>query len=295
VNSNGQYFEELLVKCEPKMTVFTGSSRVADRLTQKLNGRIKVEDAGLDWKLLGPDVANINEVAFMIEHDSYALSGQKCSAESLLFVHENWAKTDVLERVKKLAMQRSIKELTNGPILSWNNKQLSAQVDEALKVPNTKLLFGGKPISEQHSIPECYGAFQPSAIQTSLDNFSNEKHYKTLTKEVFAPFQIVVEYKDSEIDKVINIIENLEQKLTCGVVSNDVKFLNKVLSNSSNGVTYCGIRARTTGAPQNHWFGPGGDPRAGGIGTIEAIRSVWSFHREIVTDYVWPNTKLVQS
>jgi 1-pyrroline-5-carboxylate dehydrogenase len=31
------------------------------------------------------------------------------------------------------------------------------------------------------------------------------------------------------------------------------------------------MRARTTGAPQNHWFGPCGDPRAAGIGTPEAI------------------------
>ena len=40
-----------------------------------------------------------------------------------------------------------------------------------------------------------------------------------------------------------------------------------------------GIIYRTTGAPQNHWFGPAGDPRAAGIGTIEAIRMVWSCHR----------------
>lgn len=34
------------------------------------------------------------------------------------------------------------------------------------------------------------------------------------------------------------------------------------------------------GAPQNHWFGPAGDPRAAGIGTPEAIKLVWSTHRQ---------------
>ena len=29
-----------------------------------------------------------------------------------------------------------------------------------------------------------------------------------------------------------------------------------------------------SGAPQNHWFGPAGDPRAAGIGTPEAIKMV---------------------
>lgn len=41
------------------MTLFTGSSRVADKLAVDLKGRIKLEDAGFDWKILGPDV---NEV-----------------------------------------------------------------------------------------------------------------------------------------------------------------------------------------------------------------------------------------
>jgi len=72
--------------------------------------------------------------------------------------------------------------------------------------------------------------------------------------------------------------------LTAAVVSNDVLFLQEVLSNTVNGTTYAGIRARTTGAPQNHWFGPAGDPRGAGIGTPEAIRLVWSCHREVIQD-----------
>ena len=43
----------------------------------------------------------------------------------------------------------------------------------------------------------------------------------------------------------------------------------QVLAHSVNGTTYTGIRGRTTGAPQNHWFGPCGDPRGAGIGTPE--------------------------
>ena len=42
-----------------------------------------------------------------------------------------------------------------------------------------------------------------------------------------------------------------------------------MLAHTVNGTTYAGIRGRTTGAPQNHWFGPSGDPRGAGIGTPE--------------------------
>ena len=41
----------------------------------------------------------------------------------------------------------------------------------------------------------------------------------------------------------------MDHHLTCGVVSNDKQFVNKVLANTVNGTTYCGMRARTTGAP----------------------------------------------
>lgn len=41
------------------MTLFTGSSRVAEKLAVDLKGRIKLEDAGFDWKILGPDVQEV--------------------------------------------------------------------------------------------------------------------------------------------------------------------------------------------------------------------------------------------
>jgi 1-pyrroline-5-carboxylate dehydrogenase len=59
----------------------------------------------------------------------------------------------------------------------------------------------------------------------------------------------------------------------------------QVLGSTVNGTTYTGICARTTGAPQNHWFGPAGDPRGAGIGSPEAIKLVWSCHREIIHDH----------
>jgi len=77
----------------------------------------------------------------------------------------------------------------------------------------------------------------------------------------------------------------MDQHLTAAVVSNDPHFLNHVLGRTVNGTTYAGIRARTTGAPQNHWFGPSNDPRGAGIGSAEAIKLVWSSHREIIYDY----------
>jgi 1-pyrroline-5-carboxylate dehydrogenase len=47
----------------------------------------------------------------------------------------------------------------------------------------------------------------------------------------------------------IGCLEKMDNHLTCGIVSNDPRFINEVVSNTVNGVTYVGSRARTTGAP----------------------------------------------
>lgn len=291
VHTNGENMEYLITQCKLRMTQFTGSSIVAEKLSKLLSGRIKIEDAGFDWKILGPDVnkEEINNVAYVSDQDAYAISGQKCSAQSILFCHKNWIEAKILEKIKQLAEKRSLKDLTISPVMTWNNKKIQEHVDNVLRIPGSQLLFGGSPVGEPHTIPDVYGSYKPTAVFVPLKAFSNKKHYDVITTEVFGPFQVVTEYNDNNLDVVLNILENFHQHLTAGVVSNDLVFLNKVLSHTVNGVTYTGLRARTTGAPQNHWFGPCGDPRAGGIGTAEAIKLVWSSHREIVTDSVFPS------
>ena len=63
-----------------RMTQFTGSSKVAEHLCSVLNGKIKIEDAGFDWKVLGPDVMDLDMISYVSDQDAYAFSGQKCSA-----------------------------------------------------------------------------------------------------------------------------------------------------------------------------------------------------------------------
>lgn len=286
INCDGPTMEHLSRQEIFKMTQFTGSSKVAEHLASVLRGKIKIEDAGFNWKLLGPDVDSfsdnyVDQAAFMSDHDAYAYSGQKCSAQSILFAHHKWVQRGFLDKIKHLAAKRSLDDLTIGPILSWNNKNIQAHVDAVLKVPGAKLLFGGKPL-ENHSIPECYGAYEPTAVYVPLEELS--AHWPLLTTELFGPFQIVTTYGDEDLPEVLARLDNMTNFLTCAVVSNDAQFREKVLGHTINGTSYAGIRARTTGAPQNHWFGPAGDPRGAGIGSREAILLCWSYHREIVSD-----------
>ncbi|KAF2562644.1 hypothetical protein F2Q70_00018878 [Brassica cretica] len=269
INSDGKTMNKIL-------------SRVAEKLALDLKGRIRLEDAGFDWKVLGPDVQEVDYVAWVCDQDAYACSGQKCSAQSMLFMHENWAKTSLVSKLKDLAGRRKLEDLTIGPVLTvvsisrmvlptlsdgcitqlhlFTTEAMLEHMENLLQIQGSKLLFGGKPL-KNHSIPSVYGALEPTAVYVPIEEIlKDSKNYELVTKEIFGPFQIVTEYKKDQLPL-------------------------EVIGNSVNGTTYAGLRGRTTGAPQNHWFGPAGDPRGAGIGTPEAIKLVWSCHREIIYDY----------
>jgi len=284
LNSDGPVMEKILLTSNIRMTQFTGSSHIANRLAEKLKGKIKIEDAGFDWKVIGPDVKEFDFIAYQCDQDAYAASGQKCSAQSILFAHENWIQAKFVDKLRELAARRKLEDLTIGPVLTWDNTRIKEHINKLLAIPGAKIEFGGKELTG-HKIPSVYGSYEPTAIFVPLKEIVKEEHFDIVTKELFGPFQVITSYNDEELDVVLEILERMEHHLTAAVVSNDPIFLQKVLGNTVNGTTYSGLRARTTGAPQNHWFGPAGDPRGAGIGTPEAILLVWSCHREIVSDF----------
>lgn len=270
-------------KKDIRLVQFTGSSQVAESTSAAVNGSVRIEDAGFDWKVIGPDFdpAWVDYVAWQADEDAYNASGQKCSAQSILFVHDNWADA-LLPKLGELAKRRSLDNLSLGPVLTWSNEQIQAHIDAVLAVPGAELMFGGSPLTG-HSIPDCYGAYEATAVRVPLAALRGD-HFNLLTTELFGPFQVVATYGDDDLPAVLELLEGMSHHLTAAVVSGDPVFQNRVLGATVNGTTYCGMRARTTGAPQNHWFGPAGDPRGAGIGTPEAIRHTWSCHREIILD-----------
>lgn len=56
IHCDGPVMEKILKQADVKMTLFTGSSRVGEHLVKQLKGKVRLEDGGYDWKILGPDV-----------------------------------------------------------------------------------------------------------------------------------------------------------------------------------------------------------------------------------------------
>ena len=53
-----------------------------------------------------------------------------------------------------------------------------------------RLAWGGKPL-EGHSIPEVYGAIQPTAVFVPLDQIlGSDANWEAVNTELFGPFQV---------------------------------------------------------------------------------------------------------
>jgi 1-pyrroline-5-carboxylate dehydrogenase len=284
IHCSGPVMEKLATSTAVQFTQFTGSTEVAERLLKLTKGKCRIEDAGFDWKIIGPNAipSMLDFVAAQCDADAYAASGQKCSAQSILAVHKNWVKLGLLEKTAELSAKRTVKDLTIGPVLTWTNEMIEEHMDRLLRIKGAKIQFGGKRL-KRHSIPSRYGSFEPTAVFVPLKSIASHVHL--VTTEVFGPFQVMTIWESNEdLKLLLDICNTMKHHLTAGVVDNDPDFLNRVLGQTVNGTTYAGIRARTTGAPQWHFFGPCGHPAAAGIGTIEAIRNVWSLNRTIIKD-----------
>ncbi len=289
IHCSGSVMEKLATDPVIQLVQFTGGSDVAHKLLKATAGRCKIEDAGFDWKLLGPNVIKsmVDFVAATCDKDAYAASGQKCSAQSILFAHINWVnvgahKAGLFDGIADLAAKRKLADLTVGPVLTWTTKQIQEHVDKLLGIRGAKLLCGGKPLVG-HNIPDCYGAYEPTAIYIPLGEIM--PNFEAVTTEVFGPVQVATVWSGEEdLSLILEIFEKMKNHLTAAVVDNDPAFLTHVLGRTVNGTTYAGIKARTTGAPQNHFFGPCGHPAGAGIGTPEAIKNVWSQNRTIIFD-----------
>lgn len=282
INGYGNDIEKTLLEFNPQQTIFTGSTKVADHLTQQLNGRIRVEDAGFNWKYIGKDafISEHNQkILDQMDRDAFELSGQKCSAQRLLFVPRKYSNI-VEQSIEQNLINRHRFKYGIVPTLSVSNGQISEHIEKLAKILIPERIIGGKPIEHLPYFNQ-YGYYQPTTVITNVEQLNKNISY--VSTEIFAPIQILSYYNEDDMDIIQSIIQQLPHKLTCAIVTNDVVIQHKLLACSQNGTTYIGLDARTTGTPQNRWFGPGGNPRDGAIGTPEAIRKMWTFPRSIIS------------
>lgn len=224
LHCSGSVVSELLRRAPVRLTQFTGGAGVSEQLCREFAGKVRVEDAGFDWKILGPDVGDVEYVAWQSDQDAYSASGQKCSAQSMMFAHEAWLHPGVgfLERLKALAARRRLDDLTIGPVLSHTTADILRHTQRLASIPGARVLFGGREL-RNHTVPAQYGAVEPTAVFVPLDQILQKEHFEACTTELFGPFQVVTSYAEGQLPLVLEACERMSHHLTAGIVSNDIQ------------------------------------------------------------------------
>ena len=70
LNCKGPVAQEVVTQTPVRLTQFTGSSKVGELLSKATHGKVKLEDAGFDWKVIGPDVGDVDYVAWQCDQDA---------------------------------------------------------------------------------------------------------------------------------------------------------------------------------------------------------------------------------
>ena len=71
-------------------------------------------------------------------------------------------------------------------------KRTSDHIDNLLTIPGARLESGGKPL-QNHTIPEVYGALEPTAVFVPLkETLKDEESFSLVTTEISGPFQVSI-------------------------------------------------------------------------------------------------------
>ena len=219
IHCGGATMSKLIDAAPFRVTQFTGSTNVAEDLAKASHGKVRLEDAGFDWKILGPDVpSNSNDRDFITwtsDQDAYACSGQKCSAQSIAFIHTNWIwEGDFINEIKALASKRKLEDLSIGPVLSHSTEDIMNHKNRLLEIPGAYLAFGGNELTN-HSVPEQYGCVEPTAVFVPIEELLSDEHFDACVTELFGPFQVLTSFSDAQEHLVLEACEKMSRKRTC--------------------------------------------------------------------------------
>ena len=187
--------------------------------------------------------ANLDEAAEGVMRAAFGFDGQKCSANSRVYVDRK-VKDKFLELLVEYTKNRvkvgdpTQKPTFMGPVINKAAVDTYLRAADEARRAGGKFLYGGNQIK---SGDMQYGYFVEPAI-VELD----KKHH-LFQEELFLPF-LVVDAVDS-FDEALKLANDSEYGLCAGVYSQEQREIDAFFDNIQAGVTYSNRRAgSTTGA-----------------------------------------------
>lgn len=207
------------------------------------------------------ETADVKLAAKRIAWGKYVNNGQVCIAPDYIFVHKS-KKTQFIEAIKKnidtFYAHDAAQETSYSRIVNQRHfDRVKGYIDDAVS-KGAKLEAGGKFIEEEH--------FIAPTLMTNVPMDST-----LMTEEIFGPVMPVFGFTD--INKVINEINNREKPLALYVYSKKKKNINHIINNTRAGGTCINHNAA-------HFFNtnlPFGGSNNSGIGKAHGFEGFKSF------------------
>jgi 1-pyrroline-5-carboxylate dehydrogenase len=203
--------------------------------------------------------ADLEKAATGVMRSAFGLQGQKCSACSRVFVHNDVKDEFVqmfLEETKRINVgDPSQKENWMGPVINESAYNDYKNFVADLRA-NGKILFGGETLDEK-------GYYVAPTIVDDLP-----LDHALWKQEMFLPIVTITGYDDRE--EAMRMANDVEYGLTAGIFTGDKEEIQWFLDNMEAGVLYVNREGgATTGAWPGYqafggWKGSGSTGKAGG-------------------------------
>lgn len=226
IQGGGEIARRLLTYKEIKGVYFTGSKEVGLEVLksthQDLSKLVALELGGKNPGILHHD-ANLDVALEELLKACYLTSGQRCTSNSIIAIHENIAEEfiDKFHKIsKKIIVDHPIdyeKEPFMGPLVDQRSVDSYLLYMGMAKREGFDEVMRGKQISKKHN-----GYYVSPSIHYS-ESWKEDSLF--LQSEIFGPNCTFVKYK--EIEEAIDIANATEYGLAAGVFTNDEALFKK--------------------------------------------------------------------
>jgi 1-pyrroline-5-carboxylate dehydrogenase len=246
--------------------VFTGSYEVGMRLykgfTRDFPRPIITEMGGKNPAIVTAS-ANLDEAAEGVMRSAFGFDGQKCSANSRVYVDRAVAREFVdklVERARSIAVgDPTRRENWMGPVINERAlRKFTDAVDEAKRDGGT-IEIGGEVLRDEDT---GRGYFPTPTVASGLP-----LSHRLFREELFVPFLVVGEV--DSLEEALEASNSTAYGLTAGIFSSDQAEIRRFLDTIQAGVVYVNRRAgATTGAwpgiqSFGGWKGSGSSGKSG--------------------------------
>lgn len=276
---------------------FTGSNSTFNTLWRSVANnlenyksypRLVGETGGKDFVFVHPS-ADPEEVAAGAFSGAFEYQGQKCSAASRMYVPESlWNEIKIrmveFSNSVKMGDPRDSSNFINAVIDESSFDNIVSYIEYAKNSEKAELVFGG-------SYDKSKGYFiSPTMFKTTDPNF------KTMEEEIFGPVLTAYVYKDSEVDKALELCDSTSPYgLTGAIFGRDRMEVVKACSRLQYAAGNFYINDKPTGAvvgkqPFGGSRGSGTNDKAGG--EFNLIR--WVSPRTVKETFIPPKDILYE-